>query len=105
MEGKHTKASYDQSSASLDAQMRAKYYGDKYTYTVESSADYNVNYRYAVIIEYKKKITGWDCYSVMVTIGYGNSYDEALTHALSRKNKDTNNGNKAPYKVLKQLHW
>lgn len=105
VEGKHTKTSYDQARASLDAQMRAKYYGDKYTYGVESSADYNVNYRYAVIIEYKKKITGWDCYSVYVTIGYGNSYDEALTHALSRKNKDINNGNKAPYKVLKQLHW
>ncbi len=105
VEGKHTKASYDQARASLDAQMRAKYYGDKYTYGVESSADYNANYRYAVIIEYKKKITGWDCYSVYVTIGYGNSYDEALTHALSRKNKDVNNGDKAPYKVLKQLHW
>ncbi|MBO9701033.1 MAG: hypothetical protein J7604_12540 [Sporocytophaga sp.] len=105
VEGKYTKASYDQAKTSLDGQMKAKYYGDKYSYSVESSADYNVNYRYAVIIEYKKKISGWDCYSVFVTIGYGNSYDEALTHALSRKNKDTNNGDKAPYKVLKQLQW
>jgi hypothetical protein len=105
VEGKYTRTAAVQAETNLSSQLKKRFTGSNYSYFTESSGEYSASYRYAVIIQYEKKIPGWDCTSVLVTIGYGNSYDSALAHALERKNKDVNGGNKAPYKILNKLHW
>ncbi|NEM97765.1 beta strand repeat-containing protein [Pontibacter burrus] len=101
----YNSTTYAQAKKEMDAHLRAQFPGEKHEYIVESSYNYNPNARFAVIIEYTKKIPGWDCYSTLVTIGYGTSYTDALNKAIERKNNDVNGADKAPYKELKRISW
>jgi hypothetical protein len=35
-----------------------------------------------VLVSYKKKLTGWNCYKFSYAVGFGNSFDEAKANAL-----------------------
>jgi|GEM_PF-5901933 len=52
----------------------------------------------AVVISYKKKISGWNCEKTMYAAGFGNSHDEAVNHAVS--NMEASN---ASYTVLHRI--
>ena len=52
----------------------------------------------AVIISYKKKISGWGCEKTMYAAGFGNSYDDAENDA-ARNMEDRN----ASYSVIRQI--
>ncbi|MEN9457701.1 MAG: hypothetical protein RL135_270, partial [Bacteroidota bacterium] len=105
IEGEYSGKSYAQASKDMIEYLKKKYPGKGYSYSAEASAQENPSYRYACIIEYRKKIPAWDCTSVLKTIGYGNSKQEAHNNAVARKNKDNNRGDLAPYKVVKDLNW
>lgn len=96
---------YIQQKAEMDAFMRSKFPGDKYTYHVEVSYDYSKTAKFAVIIQYTKKIPAWDCYSIMIVPGYGATAAEALNHAITRKNNDINGAKSATYQVLQTISW
>ncbi|ANE51520.1 hypothetical protein [Flavisolibacter tropicus] len=53
---------------------------------------------YAVIISYKKKISGWGCEKTMYAAGFGNSYSEAESNAAN--NMEASN---ASYTVVRKI--
>jgi hypothetical protein len=101
VEGEYSYDSYNTASNAVLAKLKSKYSGTNYHYDLEKS---NTTARYAVIIQYNRKIPGWDCINIMVTIGYGTSYTEALNDAVARKNEDMG-GKTATYSELKRLNW
>jgi hypothetical protein len=103
--GEFTYASYTKQKEEMDAHLRSTFPGTNYEYNIEFSYNYSPTAKVAVIIEYKKKIPAWDCYSTLVTIGYGNNQAEALANAVERKNNDINGGKNATYTVLKTITW
>lgn len=105
IEGEYSGKSYAQASKDMIEYLKKKYPGKGFSYYTEASAQEDPSYRYACIIEYRKKIPAWDCTSVLKTIGYGNSKQEAHNNAVARKNKDVNRGDLATYKVVRELNW
>jgi len=105
VEGEYSLRSYAQAEKDMNENLKKNFLGKGYSYHSETSAEIDTNFRYACIIEYRKKIPAWDCTSVLYTIGYGNSKGAAQNNAVTRKNKDINRGDLAPYKVVKDLNW
>lgn len=105
VQGAFTNASYSTQREQMMAHLKSTFPGDKYEYSVESSYNYSPTAKVAVIIEYKKKIPAWDCYSTLVTIGYGSNEAEALAKAVERKNNDINGAKEAKYTKLKTITW
>jgi len=97
--------SYVQQKAEMEDFIRTKFPGDKYTYSVEVSYDFCKTAKFAVIIQYTKKIPAWDCYSIMIVAGYGTTAGEALNQAVTRKNNDINGAKSATYQVLQTISW
>lgn len=97
--------SYTKQKIEMDTFIRTQFPGNNYFYGVETSYDFCQTAKHAVIIQYTKKIPGWDCYSTMITAGYGNTVAEALNHAVLRKNNDINGAKSATYKVIQTISW
>ena len=53
---------------------------------------------HAVIIEYKKAVSGWNCSKTLYAVGFGNSFGEAEQHAS--KIRETKEGS---HTVLRQI--
>ena len=56
------------------------------------------NKPYAVIISYKKKVSGWGCEKTMYAAGFGNSFNEAKNNAASSMEASN-----ASYTVLREI--
>ena len=52
----------------------------------------------AIIISYKKKISGWNCEKTMYAVGFGDSYEDAKNDAV--ENMESSN---ASYTVIKHI--
>lgn len=53
---------------------------------------------HALIISYKKKISGWNCEKTMYGVGFGNTYDEAKNDAVR-----TMESSNASYSTVKHI--
>ena len=82
------------------AQLKSQYGSSA---TLAYASTYLTNLKYAAVIRYTKKFTGWNCEVPRIMIGFGTSASDALSKAISKKNSDT--GSSTPHTVLKQLHW
>jgi hypothetical protein len=68
----------------LLATMKAEHPGAR-EYVIESSYFvYGKTAQHAVIIGYSEKPLAWDCHPELIAIGYGVTYDEALTKAKAK---------------------
>lgn len=102
--GEFTSASYSKQREVMETHLKSKWPGEK-EYLVEFSYNYSPTAKFAVIIEYKAKVPGWDCYTYLIAIGYGKTEAEALAKAIERKNNNSNGGKEAKYTKLPTIEW
>lgn len=85
-----------------EAQLRTKY-GSAITDLYVSYSSYSIqNSRFAAIIQYSKKVSGWDCYSLITAFGFGKTKAEALDNVIQKK---IDNAGNVSHKLLQELSW
>ncbi|MBZ4035365.1 hypothetical protein K6T82_11355 [Flavobacterium sp. 17A] len=75
---------------------------DRYGASVDFTS-HTTKQKFAAVIQYVYKMSGWNCLITVVTIGYGSSANEALNNAV--KNKNSVAGTGTDYTILRQIQW
>jgi hypothetical protein len=63
--------------------MQADYPGAKSHFVESSWFTVGKDASHAVFIQYSKRLSGWNCRPIVIQVGSGKSYDEALDRALT----------------------
>lgn len=93
-------STYTQKREELLALMKSEYPGQR-EYIVESSWFANQKAKFAVIVQYQKKLSGWNCRHKGVAIGYGTTAEQALQSALNKRTSKVDD----TYTILRQESW